>query len=318
MSETDDLGTWLKAIHQAIKEHSESVTKYQQAETSQREQQAQTELKTVVRLPIEVAEYYRSEQGDRPVKNKREKLRLILEVAGVIAALVLALVTLCTLLTFNKQLSEMQKQTNNAAIDARASRRHARQELRIAQQQAEAAQGGVDAIQGQMRQDQRAWIQMTQTKKLTYNENQPLTVNIEVLNIGRTAAQHLITEVIVEKLPIKLPPSLSFKKGVPRTIETTGVLYPYGAPMNVKGSWKRVVSGGSKNGEAESVDLSIPDIQELTLGGTYVVIYARTRYIDIFGTHHVTKFCSYDSPGRKPVPVRDCVDYNGVDNNQPN
>lgn len=98
-----------------------AVTEFRQTDHRQIKEKTQTELKAVVGLPEEVTEYYRSEQRARPSKNRHENIRIVLEFLTVIAAIVLAVLTLCTLLIFNGQLAQMKHQTciqQEAAVNA--------------------------------------------------------------------------------------------------------------------------------------------------------------------------------------------------------
>jgi len=107
----DSISRSLSEIQKAIKEHTEATKKNQQADARERQEQTQSETKTVVRLPVEVTEYYRSKESNRPIQNGRDKVRLWLEIIGVIVGLAIAVFTLCSLLIFNGQLKEMRRQT---------------------------------------------------------------------------------------------------------------------------------------------------------------------------------------------------------------
>lgn len=104
----------IEQLTHAINGHAESLARYQRSEAHQRQHEPQAEVKSVVRLPVEVTEYYRSEQGERRVKGRKEKIRLLMEALGLVFALSLAVLTLCTLKVFNGQLAEMKKQTKSA------------------------------------------------------------------------------------------------------------------------------------------------------------------------------------------------------------
>jgi hypothetical protein len=90
----------------------ETISEYQQSKGTQEKSENGTESKIAVRLPVEVTEHYRSEQNNRPIKNRRDRIRLILEIAGVLIALGLAGMTLRSLFIFNGQLQEMRNQTD--------------------------------------------------------------------------------------------------------------------------------------------------------------------------------------------------------------
>jgi hypothetical protein len=85
-----------------------AVGEYDQSDARNGKQETKTEIKAVVRLPVEVTKYYESEERERPVTSGRDKIRMVLEIFGVAVAMVLAGLTLCTLITLKEQLTEMQ------------------------------------------------------------------------------------------------------------------------------------------------------------------------------------------------------------------
>lgn len=241
----------------------------------------------------------------------------------VILTVLMFVVGIVTAVFFYKQLREMSRQTGiissqakQAADDSVESARRVERQLALSERQARAAQDNVEAIRKQMRQDQRAWIEMEQTEPLVFVENKPFTFNLHLANIGKTAARNLITQVVFEKLPIKSEPSLSFREGIARTSSTVGVLFPNDPNMAVPGLWQRVIPG-TRNKKAETILPSATDVQEFADGKTYLAVYARTSYVDIFGRPHVSKFCKFYTTNTKSleVPAKRCTDYNGVDNN---
>jgi hypothetical protein len=111
----------LADIKDALDHLVKTVTEDQQSGTALKKEEAETELKAVVRLPEEVTKYYESEERERSTQKSYETIRTILEVAGVAAAIGLAILTLCTLRTLNRQLAEMHRQTclqQQASINA--------------------------------------------------------------------------------------------------------------------------------------------------------------------------------------------------------
>ncbi len=102
---------WLAEVKSALDHLAEAVAAYQQSDSGNGKTNSQANLNGIVRLPIEVTKYYESEERERSVKNKREKIRTGLEILGVIAAVVLAGLTFCTLKTLRGQL-KTANQTN--------------------------------------------------------------------------------------------------------------------------------------------------------------------------------------------------------------
>jgi hypothetical protein len=85
------------------------ISEYQEAQETQKEKERHAELKTVVRLPPEITSYYEREQRDYPVRNSHETVRRRVEYVAVGAAIVLAILTLCTLYTLNGQLRQARR-----------------------------------------------------------------------------------------------------------------------------------------------------------------------------------------------------------------
>jgi hypothetical protein len=293
------IGKWLELIHQAIKDHTESEQKYQQAETSQRQKQTEAELKTVVRLPEEIEEYYRSEQSDRPVNNNRDRIRLLLEGSGVIIALILAALNICALLVLNGQLEEMRKANESATTESRAVRRHARQELRAIQQQAKAAQDSANGIQSQTRTAERAWISPDAFNVVNgvFNArvvaDQPFHLRLTFLNTGHTPALKAKFAVITKQVDSKdgkfRLPAFDYK---PSDYENIGTILPGGRPFEDR--WA-------------NLDQSALDGIDKT---HRFYVHGRFTYDDVFQVPHWLTFCYFLSPGGA---YGICKEHNDID-----
>jgi hypothetical protein len=125
----------LAQIQQTLQKLVESIDKQEQSTESYRQQRIQVGLNAEVRLPIEIPEYYRSEQSERAEKNKRERSRLRLERFGVILAAIVAVLTGITLRVFYKQLKESQTQTGIFRDQANQAKLDAADQLRVAKDQ---------------------------------------------------------------------------------------------------------------------------------------------------------------------------------------
>jgi hypothetical protein len=101
------LGEIKQALHNLV----ETITEYQQSQAGEKEPKAETESKVAVRLPLEVTKYYGAEYTDRPVKESRDRIRLGLEIVGIIVALAIAVLTICSLRILNGQLEQVKLQT---------------------------------------------------------------------------------------------------------------------------------------------------------------------------------------------------------------
>lgn len=310
--ESASISAWLEAIHQAIKDHAESVAKYQHSEQSDRQQQAQIGINTVVRLPVEASEYYRAEQGERPVKNLYEKIRICLEIAGVVTAIALAILTFKTLLVFNGQLTEMQKQSTILQQQAIQSASDFAQQLTIARQQTEAAQESVMAIQRQMRQDQRAWIDI-EFGTFHWAPNEPLRVPFTLVNTGRTPARDVKGTAVVEKIARGQKPNFGDSR---KPVNDFGnrSLFPNSPEQNF-GFQSLQYKANTK--EIGARRMSAADIAEITTGRAYIAVHGMITCQDIFKTRHWLKYCGYSAEDLILVQdsIKACTDYNDVDDN---
>jgi hypothetical protein len=343
------ISTWLEAIHHAIKEHTESVTKYQQSEESQRQQLAETEINTAVRLPAEVTEYYHSEQGERPVKNLRENVRIILEIGAVVAAFALAGITLFTLHTFNRQLTQMKEQTKTLSQQAAQSAQDSRQQLELSRKQVVAAQGSVKAIEGQTRQDQRSWIKFEIGKLpdvpraveppkpgdpeetpqfLPVPAGWPLTIPLRFTNIGKTAAQNIVAAVCIQMIKKGQEPNIPQGRspyltengmpdrhptlpGSPAQVARKAILYPQETFKQTFSRMQFTASGESVVGPTVTPE----EAESITIGTSYIVIWGQVWYSDVFDIRHWTRFCEETSFDGGVAPSKKCAGYSSVDDN---
>jgi len=101
----------LGEIKKALNRLTETISEYEQSKSAQKKPETDTVPKVEVGLPPEITEYCRSEQADRRIKNKRDKIRIRLEVTGILVALAIAYLTFRSLIVFNGQLIVMKQQT---------------------------------------------------------------------------------------------------------------------------------------------------------------------------------------------------------------
>jgi hypothetical protein len=295
----------LVQLQKTLHKLEESIDKHQQTAERERQQQVNVDPNPVVRLPVEITEYYSSEKSDRPVKNRREKTRTRLEIAGVIIASAVAVLTFLTLAVFYGQLNLLTKQTNDAEMDARASRRQGREEIRALQLQ-------VTDVAKNTQIEQRAWIDI-QFTPTPWKENESLKFRVIVLNTGRTPAKHLRCEALVEKLLIGERPHF----GHVGNRLSSEVLQP-NVPVNNWGF--QSVTPDLPDGQAASIPMSHSDIQELDAGKAFAVVHGIFNYEDVFGASHWVRFCSYNSADISSREIqkstKSCVRYNDIDSTE--
>jgi hypothetical protein len=101
----------LVGIKDALNKLEKTISRYQESEDRKEKEKVPTELKARVSLPVEVTSYYEAEQRERGIKNRHETYKRRVEYVGVGAAIILAILTFCTLITLKGQLKAMQQQT---------------------------------------------------------------------------------------------------------------------------------------------------------------------------------------------------------------
>lgn len=239
----------------------------------------------------------------------------------VILTAILMLVGIYTAWVFHKQFGEMSTQTKilsgqakQAHDDSVAADEKARLQLDLAGKQVKAAQQSATAIQRQMRQDQRAWLQVRLSLPDTLAENQPVTGLSQLTNIGRTpAAKKVINEMVIEMVPNGSQPEFKYNY-IPRLTETVGVILPNLPPEN---STPQLFHRKENSDIPEPTLLTHDDILNLTSGRAYLVIHSRVRYYDVFGASHWIKSCAWKpySTSNHLFTVGKCTAYQDVDSN---
>ena len=217
-----------------------------------------------------------------------------------------------TLIVFYRQFREMKTQTGILNAQAQQAATDAVEAGKNVQKQIEIAQASVKAIQKQMRQDQRAWLQLgllEDESTTTYEPDKPMEIPLKIVNVGKTPALRLVYAAEVEIVPKDQAPTLkySYFHG------TNGMVYR-------DKSIHLTAQTNATNRKQERSDvrpLGRKDYADLSTGRAYVVYFGKVDYWDIFGVKHWTHFCGWKMPVPvgESVPAKKCSDYNGADNN---
>ncbi|SRR6266566_1759910 len=254
----------IQRILDNIQKHIESIAKQYQAKESREKQSG---IQVGIGLPVEVSEYYRSEQAGRPQKEFRDKVRLGLEI-------IIALATITTLIIFARQLIEMRKQTQ-AAITAATT---AQQQLR--------------ENHNALIQVQRAWVGPSQPiKVVTYNLGPPqiiLSYQVFLKNFGPTVALNVI-------------PAVSAAPGINRLDQTMDVNCESAERLS-KGDLppgqQQPIPGGRLGqtlftNEERTIPYGSSEPSDPTLTTLYIA--GCISYRDQFDIRHRTRFC-FETP----------------------
>jgi hypothetical protein len=292
------ISAWLKAIHQTMQKYAEAAARHQEAEAGAAQRQAEAEATREVRLPVEITNYYQAEGHDRDGKEKREKFRTGLEFAGVIVASILAIATLCTLWVFYEQLCAMRKGNADAQ--------------KAAQAEIAAAKDNVAAVRTQMRQDERAWIDV-HYEIGQFVENKPLTMYVTISDTGKTPAEHIDGRFFVEKVMAGQNPRF----GTVGTIFGSGILFP-SEPMRDVPLQSAITN--TRTLKVTPIRMTSTDASDYLSGKALMVLHGEIRYDDVFGVHHWLRVCLYQSKDLTSLATHRtvvyCSNYNDIDQNQ--
>jgi hypothetical protein len=238
----------------------------------------------------------------------------------VILTAILMSVGIVTAWIFFQQFREMSKQTallnaqaRQAIIDATEASKRVDRQLAITREQADAAQQSVKAIQGQMRQDQRAWIEVHYGTPNIVSDQQG-SIPIVFKNVGKTPARSIEEFVCLQILPINKKVDLSSDTVRPQLTSHEGIMTPQSEDTLVATTMKTDPANRTRT---LPLILQKDDIDNLSSGKTYYVIYGIVRYRDIFNTLHWMKFCNWNAAYNIAVPAGECAEFNSVDQNEP-
>jgi hypothetical protein len=235
----------------------------------------------------------------------------------------LFIVGIATAFIFYRQFGEMKEQTRilneqakQAAADTIEAGDRVDRQLGFAAQQVQAAQDSVKAIQRQMRQDQRAWVTFSPVSGVSWQKTADglcgVSTQLQYINVGKTAARHLIEEVVLEVVKNGNSPSFDYKHTA-HQLGSTGIVLPQ-KPETFTAQLSKPVAANPILGEPRF--LSASEYRAMVDGEYYLAIYGRIRYQDIFNVPHWTKYCEFSAPSTgRSFTAKACTDYNNVDSN---
>lgn len=160
--------------------------------------------------------------------------------------------------------------------------------------------------------DQRAWMKATVdwTPFLVGNN-----VLVRVSNIGKGIAQDLRALAVMQVIPAKASPSLDWRFK-PHADDQFSIVFPGDPeepfPVSLYGPAK--VAGGS----LPPRKLTVPEVDDLTEGNSYLTVSGEIIYSDQFGKHW-THFCAWHDLSIKPSDFnsRACILYNAIGDGDP-
>jgi hypothetical protein len=168
-----------------------------------------------------------------------------------------------------------------------------------------------------MRKDQRAWVALSVSGDPQISEdkasgNVTISWGLILVNTGKTLARHSSVEAVVDTVRNGDAPTFAYDNGI--TWQTDAVVLP-NTPTPIVG---KMLHKTKIKDQPEETILTHPEYQDLLDGTQYLVVYAKSSYLDIFGTEHWQHFCGFKGLSPKPTTLmgaRACTNYNDVDDN---
>jgi len=157
------------------------------------------------------------------------------------------------------------------------------------------SEGNIKATQDQFRRDQRAWIGIANPiidRGVLLKEGEYSRFEIIVTNSGKTPAKNIESWITDKELPVGK--KLVFKK-----------------PISIIGiQSKTVLLPNAKIRFAINTDRRITkeDIERIKSGKSFLYVYGKITYQDVFGKEHYTTFCEVLEPDL--IDMADCGQYN--------
>jgi hypothetical protein len=166
----------------------------------------------------------------------------------------------------------------------------------------------------QMRTDQRAWVVLT-SSNFTYPKNDAtgeITVVLPMLitNTGKTPARKSVVNIATQIVPNGANVIFDYDRV---TVENVvGIIYP-NSHLDINAQLLRRNRNAAERSETRY--LSSSESKDLTEGRTFLAVYAKGSYTDVFGTAHWYRFCAFGTLSPQPIQVtaESCANYNDSD-----
>lgn len=233
-------------------------------------------IESEIRLPPPIHDYYSAENKERPASNRREHIKLFIEGAALVAAIIAGVMAYTT--------------------------------FREAHRQADAAEGQLKAVVRDFQVEQRALIVPNISVNPQARIGEPIPVFLTFTNTGKTVALNFETDVAIRIVKRGQQFEFSYK---PHFHGEQKILFPQkGDPQLLS------VQIEGTPGAGKFVTLTGALLKALQEGDRAVIVYARLKYTDVFKTDHWEKVCLMSSPRPdKMQPIDQCAQYNDMDHN---
>ncbi|MGD1064988.1 MAG: hypothetical protein ABR860_17165 [Terracidiphilus sp.] len=238
-----------------------------------------------------------------------------------------------------QQFKEMAAQTDLLSRSARQARHESAksdsttaQQIAILQGQLHEQQNSVAVVTKQMRQDQRPWLRVefvpiagsdpaNPRARAQITTGQPISVPIRIRNTGKTPAEIVTANFLIQLAGIDDPMVFPREKNIAKRFRTpkkgtvaqilvnhieTGIIF---TDSFTEASLMRT---GIENGNKTAIPLSPSESMDILSGRVMIYVTGRIEYFDEFGTPHWTDFCHALSDASANFR---CARYNAADSN---
>jgi hypothetical protein len=168
----------------------------------------------------------------------------------------------------------------------------------------QATRNAANATRAEVVVSERAWIIPQINFQLPNETTQmtPIDIRVTLTNTGKTPAKHIFAEVYAEVLDKGSAPNFSYQG--PHIMYILGLLFPQDSHS---------FDSGPYNAKVEPLSLS--DYERLKGGKAYMVAYARSVYVDVFGVPRWVQRCAWLVMALGDYASSACAQYDNIDNN---
>ncbi len=151
--------------------------------------------------------------------------------------------------------------------------------------------------------DERAWLSLESDNRPELQEGQTVTSVLHVANTGKTPASNIVLHIALENLRSGESPRLKYD--IPHWAYTSGMQWPNGRQDFTTTMFVHQANG--------FVVLTPEMHADLVSGKSYLALYGKASYFDIFGKQHWVQLCRYYLYEPGTYNAEECSNYNSVD-----
>jgi hypothetical protein len=158
-----------------------------------------------------------------------------------------------------------------------------------------------------MKKNERPWLRVSLQTTLPWmakpdspptlpQETSPIAFPLHIVNVGKSPAKYVVADFFIESVKNGRQPLLNRTKRL--SYFSAGILFP-GDPENLSSSYT----------------LPQSEWEDFAEGRSFLVIYGRASYKDVFQVDHWTNFCSFSGRPGWSYSAEKCTNDNNTDDN---